>query len=478
MELKKIEEYVFLIPIIIFCFIKIPHLSLPFFWDEAWAYYPAIKSMALHGPSLLPGAIPINYSKGHPQLFLFLISAWMNLNPGSIPFLRLFNLTISIVLLIMVYVLLRRNVNHRSAIMGISLISTQSLFLAQSSMIFPEVLATLFIVASVYFFYRRQFGCYALFSSLMVLTKETFILFAFTLGVYYLISLIRQENRKAFKISHLIFLFTPAIIYGIHLLLHYAEYGSIFYSDHTGYIDLRWDQIKFKFTVAFNTIFADGGRIYVSVTLMLILLASIIWKQKIKSLNLLWIMLACIFPYLIFSSMNFYTFRYMLAPLVLFVFVFCILFGEIITSRFISYSVTIILSVVCLYLGLTVRGTNDHTLGYIEVSNVQKDLVKYCETHELYNEPIATNFLVGYAFKGPEYGYRSTNAEFTQLHPWSDYKECKYFIYDLTPDVPDEITKEIRSKFILIKTFENKHAKGYIYRNENYNKPVDDNKKE
>jgi hypothetical protein len=50
-----------------------------FFWDEAWGYAPALKSMAQAGPSLLPGSISTDLSRGHPLLFHFLGGVWIKI---------------------------------------------------------------------------------------------------------------------------------------------------------------------------------------------------------------------------------------------------------------------------------------------------------------------------------------------------------------------------------------------------------------
>ncbi len=465
---KKVEPYVFLIPLIIFILIKIPHLSIPYFWDEAWSYFPSIKAMADHGPSLLPGSIPMGDSKGHPQLFLFMISSWMNIYPGSVTFLRIFNFTLSLILLLVAYLFLKKDVSLPAATTGISLISVQSLFFAQSTMIFPEILASLLLLISVFLFYKGQYAWYALLASLMVLTKETFLIFAFTLGINYVISLFKREKRQFFKPLHLLFLLIPAFAYGAHLLIHYFEFKTFLYNEHTSYIDFRWDQIQSKFLASLDTIFVSRGRILITISFLLLLIISMIRKVKV-SYRFFWIFITIVIPYLAFSAINSFAFRYLLAPMVLFIFTFAYILGELTKSR-ILYILTLLLSGTCLYYSLTIRKTDDHSLGYIEVAKVQKKLVGYCEKHNLYDEPIATNFLVSYAFKGSEYGYRSTNKEFKHMMPWAKFEECKYFIYDLTPDVPNDVLVKIQNEFKLVQTFEDKHARGFIYENKAYSK--------
>ena len=82
--------------IIVFILLKLEAMSLPFFWDEAWSYLPAIREMAEKGPSLLPGSIHTELYRGHPLVFYFLSSIWMKLFGHSLPISHLFPLIIYI----------------------------------------------------------------------------------------------------------------------------------------------------------------------------------------------------------------------------------------------------------------------------------------------------------------------------------------------------------------------------------------------
>jgi len=45
----------FIAIVIIVAIIKVPHLLVPHFFDEAWSYSPAIQYMFTHKLGLLPG---------------------------------------------------------------------------------------------------------------------------------------------------------------------------------------------------------------------------------------------------------------------------------------------------------------------------------------------------------------------------------------------------------------------------------------
>ena len=59
MKKFDLKDLSLIIPIGLLLIIQIPNLSLPYFWDEAWSYFPAIYKMYEIGPGLLPGDLPL-----------------------------------------------------------------------------------------------------------------------------------------------------------------------------------------------------------------------------------------------------------------------------------------------------------------------------------------------------------------------------------------------------------------------------------
>ena len=229
---KFVNQTILLIPFIILLWIKIPHLNLPYFWDEAWSYFPAIKKMAELGPSLFPGTIPLGVGKGHPQFFLFFSSLWMKISAGNIVFMRTLPLLISVGTILASYIGLKKHINSQAASIVLILLPFQSLFLAQASLLLPEILLTFFLILSLFFFHEKKYGWYAFSATLMVQTKETALIFAFIFGIAFLLKLIKKENRQSFKWINLFFLILPGLIYALFLLLHYNKFGVVFYGDH------------------------------------------------------------------------------------------------------------------------------------------------------------------------------------------------------------------------------------------------------
>ncbi|MFA4853543.1 MAG: hypothetical protein WC599_13585, partial [Bacteroidales bacterium] len=99
-----IYSILLIILVIAFIIIKIPYLSLPYYWDEAWVYGPALRIMESHKLSLLPDALPVYYSRGHPLFFHFMGALWLRIFGTSLVASHIYALFISIALLISVYI--------------------------------------------------------------------------------------------------------------------------------------------------------------------------------------------------------------------------------------------------------------------------------------------------------------------------------------------------------------------------------------
>jgi 4-amino-4-deoxy-L-arabinose transferase-like glycosyltransferase len=462
MKIFEKRDLFILIPIGILLLIQIPNLSLPYFWDEAWSYFTSIKKMAEAGPSLLPGAVPLDYCKGHPQFYFFITSLWMKIFPDSIIMMRIFSLSISVILLLIIFYGLKRIVSRDAGMIAALLISVQSLFLAQSIFLLPEMLVALFFILSFFFYYKEEYWKYAVVSTLMVLTKETTIIFCIVFGVYYLASFTNKLNRLKFKPINILFLFVPAIVYALFLFLHYLKFGMFFYGEHLNYITFDAFMIKTNINQALSSIFLKQGRIYLSAVFLISLLIFIILKRGI--LKFITIGFVSIISFLLFSVFNFYTIRYGLVLMILTIILFSYVLNNIYLKDTIKYFLTISLAIGCLFFSFTKKTNSDSDLGYVETIKVHQDLVKYCEDKNFYNDTLAVSFNMIFNLKDKGLGYVRGNENFTNVYDWKNVKESQVFIYESTFNENDESVVYAKNNFTLIKSFTNGHAWGHIYK--------------
>lgn len=458
------KNFFFFIPIIILLIIQVPNLGLPYFYDEAWSYIPSIVKMREAGPSLLPGVIPIDYCKGHPQFFFFISSLWMKLLSDNIIIMRLLPLLFSIGTLAAIYFGLLKLANWESAFIASLLVSVQSMFLAQAIFFLPEMLMTLLFVLSFFFLLNNRFLAYAITSTLMVLTKETAIVFAIIFGIYYLSSLVVKSNRDKFRHRYLLALIMPGLVYMLFLILHYIAFKVIFYSDHVGYISLDWPTIHDKFDRAYDYIFIGYGRKYIAIAGIAGLIYWLFQKSKDWKTVILGVL--SFLAFMAFSMINFYTQRYGLVAMVIFIILAGYIIGQLKINRYIKAAVTVVLASVCLYFSLTEKQNADIDLGYVETIKVYEDLVQYCQENNLYDEPLSVSFNMIFALKEKDLGYVKGPRQFTHVMDWKQYMQGKYYIYESTME-NNPTLDYAKQHFKLIKTITRKHASGCIYENTN-----------
>jgi hypothetical protein len=447
---------------IITILIKIPHLGLPYFWDETFSYIPAIKEMAKLGPGLLPGTISLFLSKGHPLFFYFVASSWMKFVAGdSIVLMRLFPLLVSLIALLAFHNFAKHHTNLQLANFSVLLLAVQPMFLAQASLVLPEIfLFTLFIL-SFDKFLLKQYGWYAFIGSLMILTKETAAVFLFIFGISFLV-----ENHREWKTSifwrNLIYMGLPAVGYLIFLLLHYAKFGVFFFSEHLDYISFDQARLVYKFNSAISTLLLAHGRNLIFFTAIAALIILVAKKRSIRYKRFLLLTLSILVVYLVFSILNFFTYRYIFPILGISLLALLALIQQIssrIQSINIAYAACIIM--VSAFYSATKRGHSDADLGYTEYLVVQQQMTRYCEQQNWYDKEFGTGANLTMGMRDNFARYLTTSKNF-KTHHLPGIENRDLIIYDSTCD-PYEIPDEEKSKLTLIKRFEYKKHWGEIY---------------
>lgn len=178
---------------------KLPHLSLPYFWDEAWVYAPAVLEMHKNGLSLLPDAIPPELSRGHPLLFHFLAAVWVKIFGTSFFAFHSFALAVSVSLLVAVYFFCKEFFSPMMGLLSAAMLAVQPLFIAQSSFLLPEVMMALWTVLTLYFYLKEKWMLFIVFASLMLLTKESGIVLLGTIGLWTLFENVFLKKEPLLK---------------------------------------------------------------------------------------------------------------------------------------------------------------------------------------------------------------------------------------------------------------------------------------
>lgn len=171
-----------------FILFKLPYLSLPYYWDEAWVYAPAVKAMHENGISLLPWAIPPELSRGHPLLFHVLGALWMRAFGDTFTAMHSLPLCISILLILASYWLGARLGGEWMGASAALLVASNEMLLAQSGLLLPEVTLALLMTLAVIAYLARFPWLYLITCTLALWTKETALVLVIAVAMTHALS--------------------------------------------------------------------------------------------------------------------------------------------------------------------------------------------------------------------------------------------------------------------------------------------------
>lgn len=379
--------------------VKIPHLNLPHYWDEAFPYSYAIGYMVENGPSLLSDGAPAMLTTGHPLLYYFLQAVWNTIVGDTLWLQRLFPLLISMGCLWMVYLLGARLYDNRVGAGAALLLVCQSTFLSMAGFQLPETLLTLLLMTSIYFLIASRKWLFVLSSSLMLLVKEPAVVLLFIIFLFHILVMLKgRDLRKRIAVCWMY-----AIPVGLSLLFYFHQYlvqGWVLFPRHTGFMGFTFSFFVDQFSRYFSHLFIYSGRNGIFFTALLLFIYYLIGNRK--KLNFTSIgknslfLFTLLIGYLVFSAFNFYSNRYILCVFPLF---------SLLAAASIHYSLkdiskivypigVVILSAVCFYYSLTKKNPHDHSLGYTDEVRCQYEAIRYCVEQGWQDEKIATSFLM------------------------------------------------------------------------------------
>lgn len=244
----------------VFVLIKIPYLDLPYFWDEAWVYAPAVFDMYENGPSLSPNSINPELSRGHPILFHFLAVCWMTIFGTSFIAVHSFTVFISVLLIGAVYQLGTQLANRKVGFWSAAFFSLQPIFISQAGFLLPEVLLSLFVVLSILFYIKRKVWLFILFGTAMLLTKETGVLVIGIIGLLELSQFINDKDFTKNRIVELLSIGTPLMFIGVYFLVQYKQFGWFMFPEHMSMFETDPMIWRDKRKVVYNVVFANQQR--------------------------------------------------------------------------------------------------------------------------------------------------------------------------------------------------------------------------
>jgi 4-amino-4-deoxy-L-arabinose transferase-like glycosyltransferase len=449
----------------LFIVFKIQDLSLPYYWDEAWSYIPAIKAMAARGPSLMPNSIDPGLYRGHPLLFYFLSSVWMNIAGNSIAAARLFPLGISLLLLHCFYSFAKKHFGYHTALFSLVVFLIQSVFLVQSSFFLPEILLALFTVLSVDSFLDKSYPHTVLWLTAALYTKESGLVIWAVLFTWRLLEMVMEKEKNTrFIIKNMTILSLPLIFVMLFLVLQKITVGWFFFPEHISFFSP--DGLFIRLNGYASYLFIYMGRNLLTFSGMIALFILIFKKDKNLFENRQKILLLVFFvtAYLLFSSLNFYSPRYMLSvlPFTLLIWVHSLIRFARRIPRVISVIGACVILGNNIYFTLYNRDSSDHSLGFRDMISVQSDLISYCENIPIYDREIQTGFLMAHYLTNPQLGYLHDEKKIFQVQ--NTITDTTGYVIFCSNELDKTLYREIRGKYPLVKRFEKKKAWAELYK--------------
>ena len=464
----------FLFLIIIFIIIKIPYLNLPYYWDEAWVYGPALRIMEANHLSMMPDALPVSYSRGHPLLFYFLGAFWLRIFGTSLLSSHIFALTISVALLLMVFIFCSKFFSKKTGLIACFILTLQPIFLAQSVLVLPEVMLALFSIMTIYFFLKNNWTGYVITGSCAMLTKETGIAAIASVGIWFLILsfFIKKERIKFIQfISKSFLIIIPVIIFCIFLIIQKKINGWYLFPEHINLIESEPLLILKNIAKRAVYIFINDGRI---IPFIAIIISSYFYFSKKKfqnnSANIpIIILIIFSLTYLFVCSVNFYSTRYSLSLIIAFVIISAFFIVNLFEKN--RHLNIFIICFFCLqiFINISKKSSSDSNLGYIEDIKTNKQMINFCVENKFLNKNIYADFLMATYLSNPYCGYITEQQKFSQSNFENDKNEDLYIFSNIellkNNKANIEFYKKIKTStnLRLIKRFESDFSWTEIY---------------
>ena len=463
---------------------KLKFLNLPFFWDESWVYAPSLRMMHDNGPSMMPNIIPIEYSRGHPLLFHFLGGVWLKIFGTSLISFHSFALFISVLVIIAFFFFTKAFFNVKIALLSSFLLMTLQMFIIQSSFVLPEMLLTLWMLCSVYTFFLKKWWWFILSSTALLLTKESGLALIAAYFFYLIIVLPLIDKsitlKERLKMTGIVII--PVLTAFMWFLIQRIKMGWFLFPEHIGMMTFNKYEIYDKIGSFFTFVFNREGRLVLIIPLIILLLDNIIRKvipnyKRYSILNKIKLdkskspfvvfTITFILTYFVFSSLNFFTLRYLLVLFPLF-FVVVSYYLTKIFELFKPYLAIVIITVftsINAYEQWT-SGVHDCNRHYVDLIYSQKQLIDYLRIENKANLKTYASFVFCTNMGSYYSGYVKKGEELFVTNQVND-TTTRYYVYNNMENAAFE-EDSIKSKGVtLIKVINYSKAWIKIYKKNN-----------
>jgi hypothetical protein len=415
---NRLTSILFILICIAFCIYKIPYLSLPTYLDEAWVYAPASMEMAKKGLGLLPDTISNYLGRGHPLFFHFIGALWLKLFGMSVLNLHILSFVIALLLLIATFLISKRMATNTAALVCVIFIVLQPIFIAQSGMFLPEMFLALMALLCILFYIEEKAVLFNIACTLLLFTKESGLMLPVTLGIYTLITGWKNNGLKLTVVKEIKYFLLPFLFISLFFIFQKVMNGWFFFPEHIGLISFDPGSLMKKSVSIFSYSFIYQGRNLLTISFLLFLFWKLYRKIKFREViinskyeKLLVVSLLFILFHSFFCMVNFFTPRYSLILISLFVVLSGIMINDVLKPTWLKI-IFISAFVVSQYDTLNYRTNSDHNLGYIDEINTLQDVTKTATANRWQDKIIHADFIPQVILTSPASGYVSEKEVF------------------------------------------------------------------
>ena len=404
--------------------------------------------MSIACPCLTPACIPVDLYKGHPLFFYFLSSIWMKYLGSDPAIMHSLMLLIALAGLGTFYLLAKKFVPEKWALLAVGVLMLQEVFIVQSGLVLPEVLLMLLTVLCFLAYFEKKKVLFIISASLLVLTKEIGLLAVFIIYLHHVIT----HRKLAIEDLWLIAGIIPGLVF---YLLQFSTTGWVFYPQHLELASNTMDSLVAKTQIVLHFMFLEQGRIFWYTSIITyIIISSVFSNNKIKLnssdrrfFNLAGLFIAVTLPFIIY---NFLMLRYTLL-----LFPFIILIVIILLHKLSANNNRLYIAASLITFGIFASSLiynyncktwhDDASLNYVNAIATHKRLANFCQINNWNDREILTHFLMQQNLKHPVLGYvkgagfgnvdyvdtgiqgQAEHPDFKALHP--DYKQYDIVIF-------------------------------------------------
>lgn len=292
---KNQLRLLYYIAVLLFVIAHIPNLNQAFYWDESWVYAPAISHMYDHGPSLMPDAIPVLYSRGHPILYHAVCAAWMKLFGTSHIAMHSFALSISVLLCITVFDVVTRIFNAATGAIAGLLLLCNILFFVAAPQLLTDVPLALLVMLSIYYYSLERYIPAIVSLSLLYLIKESSWVMVVIPAIDTLQGRFTKRDNRSTSVRKLATTVLPLLPIALYFLIQKSIFGWFFFPNHIDCIHLDTPHTLQQFQTILNYLFVAEHQYMIFALIAIVAIGAGI---KYKSKNWLLLLLGLIATYL------------------------------------------------------------------------------------------------------------------------------------------------------------------------------------